>query len=130
MGKWIFGIIGTVIAGLLLAYATNVLNLDGRGGDKTAGASIPTSDPPPTPPKKGKVVMSALEPGINRQGQDFDDIGRIAENAPVCAQMCLDDDSCDSMTYVVSTRRCWLKSGAPATSPNPDMTSAIKIRPS
>ena len=54
MAKWIFGIIGTVIAGLLLAYATNVLNLDGGGGDKTAGASIPTSDPPPTPPKKGR----------------------------------------------------------------------------
>ena len=128
MGKWIAGILGTVIAGLLLAYSLDAFGPkkpdDGGGGSQVTNMTTP----PPPPPDDGPVVMGALEEGINRQGSDFSAIEKPAANAPLCAEMCRVDSDCDSMTYVKSTGMCWMKSGVPAATANADMVSAVKKR--
>jgi PAN domain-containing protein len=72
------------------------------------------------------TVMGPLEPGINRQGYDFDDAGLPAANAPICAELCRTNKQCVAMTYVISLRTCWLKSKVPPQSPDADMISAVK----
>jgi hypothetical protein len=114
MWKWVAGIVGTVIAGVLLQLSTDFLGI--RHKDST------------TVPVDRQVVMGPLELGTNRQGNDFDAYGKAAANAELCAEMCRSDTSCDAMTYVKSTGLCWLKSGIPAPTPNPDMVSSIKTR--
>ena len=128
MLKWIGGVLGTVVAGLLLAYATNMFGL----GEKPNGAATTIgggADAPPLPPAPKRVVMGPLEIGTNRQGYDFDANGRPAGNAELCADMCRADASCDAMTYVKSTGICWMKNGVPAASADADMVSAVKVKP-
>ena len=126
MGKWITGILGTVIGGVLLAYAMNWI------GPKPD--PVPRPDPvvndmkPPPPPPEGPPVMGALEDGINRQGNDLSAIEKPATNAPLCAEMCRTEEKCDAVTYVKSTGMCWMKSGVPTASSNADMISAVKVR--
>ncbi len=127
MGKWIAGILGTVIAGLLLAYSLDAFGPTKRqSSDANAGGIVP----PPPPPKDEEVivVMGALEERINRQGNDFSAIEKPAANAPLCAEMCRTDAKCDSMTYVKSTGMCWTKTGVPAATANADMVSSVKVR--
>lgn len=124
MGKWIAGILATVIGGLLLAYSQNLIfpkHDEGGGGGGQAQKSIPQVP-------QAKVVMSSLEYGINRQGNDFDAFGKAAGNEQLCAEMCRTDEKCDSVTYVKSTHLCWMKSGVPAATADPDMVSAVKDR--
>jgi len=73
-------------------------------------------------------VMGQLEPGINRQGMDFDANGRITENAETCAELCRTDRNCKAMTFVISRRTCWLKTGVPKPFPpgGRDFVSAAK----
>ena len=125
MGKWIAGILGTVIAGVLLAYAMNWI------GPKPDPAPRPEPvinemKPPPPPDENKPVVMGALEIGVNRAGSDLSAIEKSAGNAELCAEMCRVNSDCDSMTYVKSTGMCWMKRGVPAASPHPDMVSAVK----
>ena len=132
MGKWILGIFGTVIAGLLLAYSTDMLGLGDKGGageGATIGGTVPPDpDPDKDPSKDEPIVMGPLEIGTNRQGNDFDAFGKPAGNAELCAEMCRADSNCDAMTYVKSTGICWLKNGVPAASADEDMVSAKKVR--
>lgn len=118
MIKWIVGVLGTVVAGLLLAYSTNLLGLKGGSSPAPSGHSTAPA----------KVVMGALEIGTNRQGHDFDAYGKPAGNEQLCAEMCRADASCDAMTYVKSTGRCWLKNGVPPATADSDMVSAIKVQ--
>src|SRR5438270_7330121 len=136
MWKWILGVLGTVVAGLLLAYSTNLLGLNDRSGAE--GPAVQLTSPalagnknsePSEQPVPAKVVMGPLEIGSNRQGFDFDAFGQPAANAPRCAELCRTDSSCDAMTYVKSTGRCWLKKGVPAASADADMISSIKVKP-
>ena len=71
--------------------------------------------------------MGQLQYGINLQGNDFDAFGKAAANEQLCAEMCRADSKCDAMTYVKSTKLCWMKHGVPATSVNADMVSAVKL---
>lgn len=126
MGKWILGILGTVIAGILLQLSTNFLGLKGSEPTRNGNGSYEPSEPTPPPPKK--TVMGQLEIGTNRQGYDFDAFGKPAGNAELCAEMCRADSACDAMTYVKSTGICWLKNGVPAASAHADMISAVKVK--
>jgi hypothetical protein len=121
MGKWIAGILATVIGGLLLAYSQNLIfpKHDDSGEGGHAQKKIIDETPP-------KVVMSALEYGVNRQGNDFDAFGKSAGNEQLCAEMCRTDAKCDAVTYVKSTHICWMKSGVPAATADADMVSAVK----
>jgi len=119
MGKWIAGILGTVIAGLLLAYSQNWL--------------FPHKDVPAPKniieePSSSQVVMSPLEYGVNRQGNDFDAFGKPAGNEQLCAELCRTDSKCDAVTYVKSTHLCWPKKGVPAATADADMVSSVKDR--
>ena len=127
MGKWIATIVGTVIGGVLLAWAMNWI---GPKPDPVSRPDPVINDmtPPPPPPEEGPPVMGPLEEGINRQGLDLSAIEKPAANAPLCAEMCRTEAKCDAMTYVKSTGMCWMKSGVPAASSNPDMISAVKVR--
>ena len=126
MKKWILGILGTVIAGVLLQLSTNFLDLSDKGRSLGASGSSAQTEPPPSP-KKSVTVMGPLEIGTNRQGNDFDAFGKPAANAELCAEMCRADSACDAMTFVKSTGLCWLKNGVPAGSADADMTSSIKV---
>ena len=119
MGKWIVGILGTVVGGVLLAWALNLFGPDDRKHDDGSATSNIIDD---------TVVMGQLQYGINLQGNDFDAFGKPAGNEQLCAEMCRSDSKCDAMTYVKSTGRCWMKHGVPATSVNSDMVSAVKLR--
>ena len=123
MGKWIAGILATVIGGLLLAYSQNLIfpkpQHDEGGGGQAQNNII--EEPP-------QVVMSPLEYGVNRQGNDFDAFGKPAGNEQLCAEMCRTDSKCDSVTYVKSTHVCWMKKGVPAATANADMVSSVKDR--
>ena len=137
MGKWILGILGTVIAGLLLAWATNILGPSRDNRDHVSSAVQPPQDPSNDDKKDDGdsgakdstiAVMRPLEVGINRQGNDFDAFGKPAGNEQLCAELCKNDQKCDSMTYVKSTHLCWLKAGVPPASADADMVSAVKDR--
>jgi len=74
------------------------------------------------------AVMGQLELAVNRQGLDFDAVGRVTENAETCAELCRRERDCRSMTFVISRRTCWLKTGVPPALPpgGPDYVSAVK----
>jgi hypothetical protein len=119
MGKWLAGIVGAVLIAVLSQWATNWM-----------GPLIDPKSPSPSPtapPEKPKVtVMSPLEQGINRQGNDLDSQGVPANNAADCAEICRTNSNCDAMTYVISTRMCWPKNGVPNPTVDADMISAFK----
>lgn len=77
---------------------------------------------------KRVVVMGPLEEGVNRQGMDFSAVAPSAANRELCAEMCRINEQCRSMTYVISQKTCWLKSGVPEPKPpgGPDYVSAVK----
>jgi hypothetical protein len=88
-----------------------------------AAATIWVSRGPPNPPPREPiedgsggvkpVVMGQLQYGVNLQGMDFDAFGKHAENEQLCAEMCRTTETCKAMTYVISMKTCWLKSGVP-----------------
>ena len=96
------------------------------GGGKTQNSNEPAGATSPKAPKP--AVMGQLLIQTNLQGNDFDAYGKPAENAELCAEMCRTDAQCDAMTYVISRKTCWLKSGIPPALSNPDMISSIKHR--
>ena len=91
-------------------------------------AAVAAADPPKKPVVMKPVVMGVLEPGINRAQHDLDGYGKSAVNAQLCAEMCRVNSDCDSMTYVVSLKTCWMKSGVPDPSSDLDMVSAVKVK--
>jgi hypothetical protein len=128
MGKWVVGILGTVIGGLLLAWALNIFGPHDGKDDRDRGSVNQTIPENKSGETKEMAVMGPLEIGINRQGNDFDAFGKPAGNEQLCAEMCKANDDCDSVTYVKSTGLCWMKRGVPPTSANPDMVSSVKDR--
>jgi hypothetical protein len=77
--------------------------------------------------------MGALEAGVNRQGRDLSDLGSRAQTAAQCAAMCLDNDSCRSMSFSSGSGGaagiCWLKSAVPEATPTESMISSVKVYP-
>lgn len=130
MGKWIAGILGTVIAGLLLAYSQSWLGMNPKPDDRpiNAARNDTGNNQTHTSTEDSTVVMSPLEYGINRQGNDFDAFGKPAGNEQLCAELCRTDSKCDAVTYVKSTHLCWLKKGVPAATADADMVSSVKDR--
>jgi hypothetical protein len=121
-------IVVAVVSGIVLQYTGALIQ---PPPDKASPQQDEPVRPPETPheqPPPKPVVMRALERGVNRAGSDFDGYGRHAENAELCAELCRTDASCDSMTYVISLKTCWLKSGVPNPSSDSDMVSAVKER--
>lgn len=107
---WRQALLGLLGAGFLMA---------GGGGDLWKRIF---PDPPP------RTVMGPLEPGVNLQGMDFDAFGQRTENEQLCAELCRTTADCKAMTYVLSRKTCWLKTGVPPASPQggPDFVSAVK----
>ena len=129
MLKWIAGVLGTVVAGLLLAYAMNAFGPSKEpigGGREIEDSRSDDGNGVPAAPKR--VVMGTLEIGTNRQGMDFDAFGKPAGNEQLCAEMCRVDSACDAMTYVKSTGICWMKNGVPPASADADMISSVKVK--
>jgi hypothetical protein len=121
---WI-GFLGAVVAALIaggFALWPSLHSADAPGGGSVSPPRGGNVEPPPL------VVMGQLEPNINRQGLDFSDQGIAAPNAAVCAEFCRTNGQCKAMTYVISLRTCWLKSGVPPPFQpgGPDYVSAIK----
>lgn len=116
-GKWAAGIgviATTVVSGLILYSGQHFLDTLFNGNNAPGGevASRP---------------MGALERNTDRHKQDIYPFGRYADNAKHCSEMCQLDRDCDAMTFVISTRTCWLKNGVPEATYNPDMISAKKV---
>jgi hypothetical protein len=107
---WI-GTFGAIVAALIAAAATLAPRFKNH--------------PHPT---AGSAVMGPLEPGVNRQGMDFDAYGSSAPNAQLCPEACRTNGDCKAMTYVVSLKTCWLKKGVPgpAAPGGADYVSALK----
>jgi len=74
--------------------------------------------------------MGPLEPGVNRQGRDLSDFGLRTVDARECANRCATTVACKAMTFARTGDKegvCWLKGAVPEGSPNPDLTSAVKL---
>ena len=74
--------------------------------------------------------MGPLEPGVNRQGRDLSDFGLRTVDARECANRCAVTAACKAMTFARTAEKegvCWLKSAVPEASPNPELTSAVKL---
>ncbi len=77
---------------------------------------------------KFSTTMGELEPGKNRQGGDL--VNFESAGATACADSCLKDVRCKSMTFVQhpgqSAGICWLKGSVPPLSDAQGMVSAVK----
>ena len=96
-----------------------------------AQRGVPSSDNPQPHYSAGGAappVMGQLEVGTNRQGTDLSANEMVTPNAESCAELCRTNDVCKAMTYVISLKTCWLKSGVPPPFPpgGPDYVSAVK----
>jgi len=85
------------------------------------------------------------ESGTNRNGNDYANytfeyctsMGSMVFTCPSgltyggtaseCSNLCLGQALCVAATYVQGDKTCWLKSSLPAASPNPGMTSFVKV---
>jgi hypothetical protein len=82
-------------------------------------------------PALGFAEMGPLEPGTNRQGEDFRRYAFRVVSAEDCRIACDSIDACKAMTFVRNGNGggdCWLKDRVPPTSAQPAMTSAMKRR--
>lgn len=81
-------------------------------------------------PGLGRADMGALEPGMDRQGEDFRPYAFRVISAEDCRVACDSIDACKAMTFVRSKTGgdCWLKHSVPPTGAQPGMTSAMKKR--
>jgi hypothetical protein len=77
--------------------------------------------------------MSELMLRVNLQGSDIANLDNAAINtAGACSEACFKNNDCRAMTFVQHPSGqggvCWLKNAVPPPTPNPAMTSAVKIR--
>jgi len=71
--------------------------------------------------------MGPLEFGVGYEGNDLHPKGTLLlGSAQACSNRCYDSIECKAMTYVRSTRRCWLKSAAGNRVEASDEVSALK----
>jgi hypothetical protein len=80
-------------------------------------------------------LMGRLEPLTNRNGFDFSPLPRLVGTPQECSSLCSTNVKCEAMTFVkrpdfdaFGGGDCWLKDAVPATSPAPNMVSAVKAR--
>jgi len=81
-----------------------------------------TSQQAPAP-----AQMGPLELGVGYEGNDLHPKGTLLlGSAQACANRCADSIECKAMTYIRTSRRCWLKSAAGHRVEASDEVSAIK----
>lgn len=84
------------------------------------------SPPDQMPKTKGGATgpMGPLQRGISyNQGDIYD---RPASSPEQCSLLCLNDDRCTAVTFIISQQRCWIKDRVLATAQSSDMVSAVK----
>ena len=86
------------------------------GPDPTPGPNPYPTDPIPNPdPSPEEIYSKCAHVDINFHGTDF--YNKISRNAPDCVKDCLNTESCKSITYRYSDRRCFFKSQRGGTGP-------------
>ena len=95
--------------GLVLLGGGAMVALDGRGGRD----GIP------------RDRMAALEPGVDRLGQDYASFE--AGSPQVCSDACLSDARCRAFSFDESGRRCWLKADIPEKVASNGFVSGVKV---
>lgn len=71
-----------------------------------------------------QAAMGPLQVGVNYDQGDV--YYTFARSAAQCADICLMDDRCIAMTYIVGSRQCWVKNRRSAPSREQGMVSALK----
>jgi hypothetical protein len=87
--------------------------------------SISSSASPVAEPKL-LSPMSGLVPNTSYSGDDYHQLTTTSPN--MCAAICKVQAPCRSMTYIVSTKACFLKRSVPAAQHGADFISAYKIK--
>ena len=96
-----------------------------------AGPSPSPAPPVPTPVvqnvPQSPAQMGPLEFSVGYEGNDLHPKGTLLlGSAQACANRCYEALDCKAMTYIRSTRRCWLKSAAGNRAEANDEVSAVK----
>ena len=113
MGKWLAGILATVIAGVAIWWLTEG-----------------TRNPPrPSPPERGTPVHLTEEFDTDRPGSDYLELPNITDEQ--CKSECLADARCRAYTYDHNPsspfyRHCFLKNPAPGPSRKVGDISGLK----
>ena len=86
----------------------------------------PASGPPPTAPAAG-----AMEVGVNRNGNDIQNMDLPAPDPALCSAECDKNPQCVAWTYVKPgiqgpNARCWLKNPVPEAHPDDCCTSGVR----
>jgi hypothetical protein len=95
-----------------------------------AGACVvsnapPASGPPPAP------AAGSMEPGVNRNGNDIQNMDLPSPDPALCGAECDKNAQCVAWTYVKPgiqgpNARCWLKNPVPEPHPDDCCTSGVK----
>jgi hypothetical protein len=76
---------------------------------------------------KPRIHMSGMVSATSYSGDDYSHA--LAGSAAECAQRCMLQAPCRSMTYDTSAQICWLKRSIPPAQHGPNVISAFKIIP-
>lgn len=74
-----------------------------------------------------RPAMSAFEVGIDRYGGKDYGGGSPAENVQACSDACLSDPQCQSYSFNVGAKQCWLKADRPLRVDNREFISGVKV---
>lgn len=87
----------------------------------------PSPSPAVSSQPQSPAQMGALEFNVGYAGNDLHPKGTLTlGSAQACANRCYEALDCKAMTYIRSTRRCWLKSAAANRAEASDEVSAVK----
>ena len=111
--------------GIHIRASDSVEGLDLDCGSINIGStSSPLTADAPIPP--------AADDGMNRPGNDISSSDLATADPALCEQSCTGNGQCQAWTYVKPgvqgpAARCWLKSPAPATHPDPCCISGLRL---
>jgi hypothetical protein len=120
MGKWLGGLIGTVLAGVLIYYLTTGMpGMPARGEHSDPTLPTPVSSPAPS-----AQHMSAPEPNTDRGHGDYKDV-EVA-GLDECLKVCLAETRCLAVSFNTASNQCWMKDSVPTRTTRPGFTSSVK----
>jgi hypothetical protein len=107
MGKWLGGLIATILAGVAIYYLTTGL----------PDVHLPWKHYP-------AARMSSPEPATDRGHGDLRDVQ--VSGFDECLTACLAEARCQAVSFNTASNQCWMKDSVPTRSVRPGFTSSVK----